>query len=42
MKAIKNFHLDNVATDIRRNLTSINAIGKYLIPFLYYFQKSYI
>ncbi|CAG8436064.1 hypothetical protein RhiirA5_453817 [Rhizophagus irregularis] len=26
MKAIKNFHLDNVATDIRRNLTSINAI----------------
>ncbi|RIA84553.1 Eisosome component PIL1-domain-containing protein [Glomus cerebriforme] len=26
MKAIKNFHFDNVATDIRRNLTSINAM----------------
>ncbi|CAG8664553.1 1041_t:CDS:2 [Funneliformis caledonium] len=26
MKAIRNFHLDTVATDIRRNLTSINSI----------------
>ncbi|CAI2182320.1 14378_t:CDS:2 [Funneliformis geosporum] len=28
MKAIKNFHLDTVATDIRRNLSSINSMGK--------------
>ena len=27
MKAIKNFHLENVKSDLRRNLTQVNPLG---------------